>query len=79
MKSPLVSEAEVAAIVTDSFQRKGVGRELVSRLIRFAREEKLERLMASVLSENPAMRKLLEGQGFVFRKRTRTRTFWKVR
>ncbi len=66
VKSPLVSEAEVAAIVTDLFQRKGVGRELVSRLIRFAREEKLERLMASVLTDNPAMRKLLEGQGFVF-------------
>jgi acetyltransferase len=66
VKSPLVSEAEVAAVVTDSFHRKGVGRELVSRLIRFAREEKLERLMASVLTDNPAMRKLLEGQGFVF-------------
>jgi acetyltransferase len=66
VKSPLESEAEVAAIVTDLFQHKGVGRELVSRLVRFGREEKLERLVASVLTDNPAMRKLLEGQGFVF-------------
>jgi acetyltransferase len=66
VKSPLESEAEVAAIVTDSYQRKGVGRELVSRLVRFGREEKLERLVASVLTDNPAMRVLLEGQGFVF-------------
>jgi len=66
VKSPLKSEAEVAALVTDSFQRKGVGREMVSRLIRFGREEKLERLIASVLTDNPAMKKLLEGQGFEF-------------
>ena len=66
VKSPLKSEAEVAALVADSFQRKGIGRELVSRLVRFAREEKLELLTASVLAENPAMQKLLEGQGFVF-------------
>ena len=66
VKSPLENEAEVAALVTDSFQRKGVGRELVSRLLRFGREEKLQRLTASVLTDNPAMKNLLEGQGFVF-------------
>ena len=66
VKSPLKNEAEVAAIVTDAFHRKGIGRELVARLVRFAREEKLERLVASVLTQNPAMQKLLEGQGFVF-------------
>ena len=66
VKSPLKSEAEVAAIISDSFQRKGIGRELMSRLIRFGREEKLDHLIASVLTDNPAMKRLLEGQGFVF-------------
>jgi len=66
VKSALKNEAEVAAIVSDAFHRKGVGRELVARLVRFAKEEKLERLVASVLTQNPAMQKLLEGQGFVF-------------
>ena len=66
VKSPLESEAEVAALVSDSFQRKGIGRELVARLVRFGREEKVERLTASVLTDNPAMKKLLEGQGFMF-------------
>jgi acetyltransferase len=65
-KASLKSEAEVAALVTDAFQGKGVGRELVSRLVRFGKEEKLERLVAVVLPDNLAMRKLLEGQGFVF-------------
>jgi acetyltransferase len=65
-KSPLKNEAEVAAIITDSFQRKGIGRELVARLVRVARDEELDRLTASVLTENLPMKKLLEGQGFVF-------------
>lgn len=65
-KASLKSEAEVAALVTDAFQRKGVGRELVARLVRFGKDEKLQRLVALVLPENVAMRKLLEGQGFVF-------------
>jgi len=65
-KSPLKNEAEVAAIITDSYQRKGIGREIVSRLVRVARDEEIDRLTASVLTENPAMKKLLEGQGFVF-------------
>jgi len=65
-KSPLKNEAEVAAIISDSYQRKGIGRELIARIVRIARDEKLDRLTASVLTENPAMRILLEGQGFVF-------------
>jgi acetyltransferase len=65
-KSPLKNEAEVAAIISDSYQRRGIGRELVARLVRFGRDEKLDKLTASVLTENPAMRILLEGQGFAF-------------
>jgi acetyltransferase len=60
-------QAEIAAIVSDAFQHKGIGRALVSRLIEFAHDEKIEKLTASVLAENPAMQKLLESKGFVFR------------
>ena len=67
IKSPLQNQAEVAAIVSDAFHRKGIGRALVHRLIEFAKDEKLGSLTASVLAENPAMQKLLEGEGFVFR------------
>jgi acetyltransferase len=58
--------AEVAAIVSDAFQHKGIGRTLVSRLIEFAQDENIETLTASVLAENPAMQKLLESEGFAF-------------
>lgn len=67
IKSPLQNEAEVAAVVSDSFHRKGIGRALVNRLVAFAKDEKLGLLRASVLADNPAMQKLLEGAGFTFR------------
>jgi acetyl coenzyme A synthetase (ADP forming)-like protein len=66
-KLPFQNKAELAAVVSDEFQRKGIGRALIHRLIDFARDEKLEVLMAFVLTDNPAMQKLLEGEGFVFR------------
>jgi acetyltransferase len=66
IKSPLQNEGEVAAVVSDSFHRKGIGRELVNRLVAFGKDEKLEALRASVLADNPAMQKLLEGAGFEF-------------
>ena len=59
--------AEIAAIVSDAFHHKGIGRALISRLIEFAHDENIETLTASVLTENPAMQKLLESEGFVFR------------
>jgi GNAT superfamily N-acetyltransferase len=66
IKSQLQNEAEVAAVVSDSFQRQGIGRALVDRLLTFAKDEKLALLRASVLTENLAMRKLLESKGFEF-------------
>jgi acetyltransferase len=67
IKSPLQNQAEVATVVSDLFHRKGIGRALVDRLVAFARDEKLGLLKASVLTENPAMQKLLESEGFLFR------------
>jgi acetyltransferase len=66
IKSRWPNEAELAAIVSDSFQHKGIGRTLVRRLIDFARDEKLHLLSASVLAENRAMLKLLQSEGFEF-------------
>jgi acetyltransferase len=58
--------AEVAAVVSDEFQRRGVGRALIRGLIEFARDENVEVLRALVLAENKAMRHLLESEGFLF-------------
>jgi acetyltransferase len=66
IKLPFTQEAEVAAIVTDNFQRKGVGHALMNGLIQFATDEHLHLLRASVLVENIGMQKLLESHGFRF-------------
>lgn len=66
IKSHTGPEAELAAIVSDDFQRRGIGTVLVNRLIAFARAEKLHLLTAYCLAENTGMQSLLERQGFRF-------------
>lgn len=66
IKSQTGSEAELAAIVSDAYQGRGIGKSLVKRLIEFAREERLTLVTAFCLSENTAMQALLEREGFCF-------------
>jgi acetyltransferase len=66
IKFPWGNQAEIAAIVSDAFQHRGIGRALVCRLIDFAHDERIELVTASVLTENRAMQKLLESEGFIF-------------
>jgi acetyltransferase len=57
-------DAEVAVLVTDQYQRGGLGTELLARLIQVARDEKLDRIVATILLENMAMRALVSRCGF---------------
>jgi acetyltransferase len=59
-----VGDAELAVIVSDAFQRRGIGARLMEQLIEFAKAEKLERIVGTVLFENRPMRKLFERYGF---------------
>jgi len=61
------NEAEVAVLVTDQYQNRGVGTELLRRCIQVAREEKLVRLVAELLRDNVAMERLFRKFGFTFR------------
>jgi acetyltransferase len=61
-------DAEVAVLVADQFQHCGLGSELLRRLIQVARDEKLERIAATILPENMAMRALASRQGFEIQK-----------
>jgi acetyltransferase len=58
------NEAEFALLVHDSFQRRGLGTELLRRLIGVARDERLARISAEILPENRAMQKLCRNLGF---------------
>jgi acetyltransferase len=64
VRTPGEKEAEVALLVADKFQKCGLGSELLKRLIQVARDEKLERIVATVLPENMGMRTLTARSGF---------------
>ena len=58
------NEAELAVLVDDRFQHLGMGTELYRRLIAVAKEEKLERVVSTLLGENRDMRAICQKLGF---------------
>jgi acetyltransferase len=58
------NEAEVAVLVTDRYQSRGLGAELLRRLIKIAQDEKLGRIIAEMLRENLEMPALAKRLGF---------------
>jgi acetyltransferase len=64
IKAHGANEAEFAMLVTDQFQRKGLGTELLRRLIQFGRDEKLQRLTGDILVENQGMQEICKKLGF---------------
>jgi len=61
---PGTSEAEAAILVRDSFQRQGLGKELLCRLVEFGREERIQRIRAETLAENFEMQHICTNLGF---------------
>jgi acetyltransferase len=59
-----VNEAEFALIISDRWQRQGLGTELLKRLVHIGSEEKLDRICASILSENHGMQLVAKRVGF---------------
>jgi len=59
--------AEFAVVVTDKWQRKGLGTELTKRLVEIAKHEKLDRLVAYTLRENKEMQQMCKKIGFKVR------------
>jgi acetyltransferase len=57
-------DAELAVLVSDAWQGHGIGPELVSRLIKIAKDEKVERICADVLADNSVMQRILSKSGF---------------
>ncbi|MEZ4518047.1 MAG: bifunctional acetate--CoA ligase family protein/GNAT family N-acetyltransferase [Chloroflexota bacterium] len=59
-------EAEFAMLVRDDFQRRGVGRHMLSKLLDFGRDEGMKRVVAYMLPENRGMYRVSESLGFTF-------------
>ncbi|HEX6139132.1 MAG TPA: bifunctional acetate--CoA ligase family protein/GNAT family N-acetyltransferase [Candidatus Limnocylindria bacterium] len=57
-------EAEFAILVADRWQRRGLGTELLRRLVRIGRDEGLERIYAEMLASNAGMRHASLATGF---------------
>ncbi len=58
------NEAEVAALVSDRYQRLGLGNELLRRVVQIARDEKLSQVSAEMLPDNRAMQAVFRRLGF---------------
>jgi acetyltransferase len=57
-------EAELAALVQDELQGKGLGVELYRRLIQVARDQRLQKVHSNMLGENREMQHLCKRLGF---------------
>lgn len=60
-------EAEVAVLVSDEYQGRGLGTELLRRLIQAARDQKLDRIIAEMLRDNILMQTVFKHLGFRLR------------
>jgi len=62
------AEAEFAILVSDAYQGHGIGSELLRRLVQIGRDERLERIVASILSENVTMQRVSRNNGFTLKR-----------
>ena len=63
-KQPGGTEAEFALLVSDPYQRRGLGTKLLEQLLQIAKDEKLTRVSADILADNHEMQRLCEKLGF---------------
>ena len=60
-------EAEIAVLVSDRYQRQGLGTELLRRLIQIAPDMQVSRLVAEMLWDNLAIQAIFHSLGFQLR------------
>jgi len=61
------NEGEMAVLVSDEYQGRGLGTELLWRLIQVGRGLKLEQIVAEMLRDNIVMQSVLKTLGFRLR------------
>lgn len=58
------NDAEFTMLVSDAYQRQGLGGELLVQLLRIGRDEGIDRVSAQILQQNFAMQRLCRRLGF---------------
>jgi acetyltransferase len=61
------NEAEVAVLVSDKWQGRGLGKELLARLLIVGADEKLSKLTADILPDNRDVMRICEKLGFTLK------------
>ncbi|MGD0415995.1 MAG: bifunctional acetate--CoA ligase family protein/GNAT family N-acetyltransferase [Terriglobales bacterium] len=61
------NEAEVAVLVSDQYQKLGLGNELLRRVLQIARDERLSQVSAEMLPDNIGMQIIMKRFGFRIR------------
>jgi len=61
-------DAEFSLLVSDAFQRQGLGTELLKQLLHIGREEKLGCIIAEILTDNRVMQHICEKLGFALKR-----------
>jgi acetyltransferase len=57
-------EARFTMLISDNYQGQGLGKELMTRIIKIGRDEKIKRIIALMSPDNDAMKKLCRRVGF---------------
>ena len=70
IKEPTRSEAEFAILISDPWQGKGLGTELLRLLVRLGRQSHLRRIIGHILADNISMKRVSEKVGFKVHFRT---------
>ena len=66
-KIPGQTQAEFALVISDEWQHRGLGTELLRRLVQIGRDEHVSAIVADILPENADMRRICEKVGFKLR------------
>lgn len=67
MKVHGTNEAEVAVLISDKWQGRGLGKELLARLLIVGKDEKLTKLTADILPDNRDVMRICEKLGFTLK------------
>ncbi len=70
-----LNEGEFALLISDRWQKQGLGSELLKRLVDIARSEKLTRVSAIIMSDNHAMLHVSKRAGFALKADPENRDF----
>jgi acetyltransferase len=67
IKGHEANDAEFAVLISDPWQGKGLGSELLRLLVQIGRKERLQRIVGHISAENTTMRRVSEEVGFGLR------------